>query len=102
MVTIPNIKKVSIRKWCNEEIMVHHLRNSGIIYSRKIDSTFVGLGGEIDAEGLAKYIQGTMKNAKECQIEFTYREIQTMYGTPSKLRTAVDIMRNEINAAPDG
>ena len=101
LMTIPNIKKVSISKWCNEEIMGQHLRNSGIVYSRKIDSTFIGLDGEIDADGLARYIQATIKYAKDCQIEFVYREIQTTYGNPGKLRAAVDIIRKEINSALD-
>ena len=99
---IPNIKKVSISKWCNEEIMGHHLQNSGIIYSRKIDSTFIGLTGEIDAGGLAEYIRRSMKYAKNCQIEFIAREIISIYGNPGKLKTSTDIMRKEIAAVFGG
>ena len=102
LVTIPNIKKVSISKWCNEEIMGHHLRNSGIVYSRKIDASLVGLEGEINADGLAKYMQTTMKHTKDCQIEFIARDIISTYGNPGKLKTAVNIMRKEIAASLDG
>ncbi|MCL2479361.1 MAG: hypothetical protein FWF22_07660 [Treponema sp.] len=94
---IPNIKKVSISKWCNEEIMGQHLRNSGIIYTRKLDAVFAGLDKEIDAEGLARYVRTTMKKAQGCQIEFIYREIPTTYGNPGKLKTVTDIIRREIN-----
>ena len=82
--------------------MGHHLRNSGIVYSRKIDSTFIGLKGDVDADGLAKYMQGTMKHAKDCQIEFIAREIISLNGNPGKLKTAVDIMQREISAALGG
>ena len=99
---IPNIKKLSISKWCDEEIMGHHLRNSGIVYSRKIDSTFIGLTGEIDAKGLAEYIGRSLKYAKDCQIEFIAREIVSIYGNPGKLKKATNIMRKEIAAALGG
>jgi hypothetical protein len=102
LITIPNIKKVSISKWCDEEMMGHHLRNSGIVYSRKVDATFVGLEGDIKADELAGYIRATMKHAKECQIEFIYRDILSTYGNPGKLKTAVDIIRREITSALDG
>ena len=102
LITIPNIKKVSISKWCDEEMMGHHLRNSGIVYSRKVDATFVGLEGDIKADELAGYIRATMKHAKECQIEFIYRDIPSTYGNPGKLKTAVDIIRREITSALDG
>jgi hypothetical protein len=99
---IPNIKKLSISKWCNEEIMGSCLRKSGIVYSRKIDAVFTGLEGEIDAEGLAGYIQATMKHAEGCQIEFIARDIISTYGNPGKLKTAVTIIRKEIAAVLGG
>ena len=102
LAAIPNIKKVSISKWCNEEIMGHHLRNSGIVYSRKIDASFAGLEGELNTDGLARYMQASMKHAKECQIEFISRDILSTYGNPGKLKTAADIMRREIATALGG
>ena len=102
LVTIPNIKKVSISKWCDEEIMGQHLRGSGIVYSRKIDATLIGLEEEIRADGLAGYIQATMKHAKDCQVEFISRDIISTYGKPEKLKTAVNIMRREIASALGG
>jgi hypothetical protein len=99
---IPNIKKLSICKWCNEEIMGHHLRNSGIVYSRKIDATFMGVDSGMDEDGLARYIRATMEKAKDCQIEFIARDIITTFGNPQKLHTAVKIMRQEIANALGG
>lgn len=93
---IKNIKKVSISKWCDEEIMGQHLLNSGIVYSRKLDPLFLGADSGLDAEGLAASIRKTMKYAGGCQIEFLSREVATLYGNTAKLRTAVDIIRREI------
>ena len=90
---IKNIRKVSISKWCNEEIMGKHLANKPIVYSRKLDALFLGGGVSLDEQGLAKYIKDTMRHAKGCQIEFLSREIASIYGNTAKLRRAVDIIR---------
>jgi len=90
---IKNIKKVSISKWCNEEIMGPLLLGSGIVYSRKIDALFFAVYHDLDEAGLEKYIRSTMKHARGCQIEFISREVESVCGNLPKLKTAVDIMR---------
>jgi len=90
---ITNIKKISISKWCDEEIMGSQLANKPIVYSRKLDALFLAGGYDLDAKGLKTYIQETMRHAKGCQIEFLSREIPTIYGNTAKLREAVEIIR---------
>lgn len=90
---IANIRKISISKWCDEEIMGSLLANKPMVYSRKLDALFLGGGFELDAKGLKKYIEATMRYAKECQVEFLAREIPSIYGNTAKLRDAVDIIR---------
>jgi hypothetical protein len=99
--TIPNIKKLSISKWCSEEIMGPYLKNSGIVYSRKIDATLIGVDSRMYPDGLANYIKATMKHAEGCQIEFIARDIISTFGNNGKLKTAVEIMRREIDSALD-
>jgi len=90
---ISNIKKISVSKWCDEEIMGSQLANKPIVYSRKLDALFLSGGYDLDAKGLKQYIQETMRHAKGCQIEFLSREIPMIYGNTAKLREAVDIIR---------
>jgi len=90
---IENIKKLSISKWCNEEIIASHLANKPVVYSRKLDALFLGKDFGIDASGLSDYVKATVITAKGCQIEFLAREVQSFYGNTEKLRTAVDIIR---------
>jgi len=96
---IPNIKKASVSKWCDEAIMGPALTKSGVVYSRKLDALFLGGGPGLDAEGLAAYVRATMRHAGGCQIEFISREIASLYGNTAKLRQATDIMRTEISRA---
>jgi hypothetical protein len=102
--SIPNIKKVSISKWCNEKTMGRLLQNTGIVYSRKIDATYTGIAPGIDAEGLAANIRNTMKYAGECQIEFISRDMICTHGNigNGNLKTAVEIIRHEIAEALGG
>jgi hypothetical protein len=100
--TIPNIKKLSISPWCDESVMGSILSDSGILYSRKLDATFLGVSKELDEERLARSIRQTMKHAKGCQIEFISRDVYTILGNAAKLKRAVDIIRREIADALDG
>ncbi|MDR1060962.1 MAG: hypothetical protein LBL83_07095 [Clostridiales bacterium] len=100
--TIANIKKLSISKWCDEEIMGHFLANSGIVYSRKLDATFLGVDAGIDEAGIAGSIRATMRHAGGCQIEFISRDLLSVHGNLKKLGTAAEIMRREIASALGG
>ena len=91
---ITNIKKVSISKWCDEEIMGSHLKNKPVVYSRKFDALFLGKDSGFDADGFTEYIKNTMRFAEGCQIEFLSREVPSFYGNIKKLKTAVEIFRS--------
>jgi len=49
---MPNLRKVSISAWCNEEIMGERLRGSNVIYSRKPSPNFIGVEKNFDGEYL--------------------------------------------------
>lgn len=99
---IPNIKKLSISKWCDERIMGEKLRNTGIVYSKKLDATYLGVGDLCDERGLRKSIKDTMSLAGGNQIEFIARDILTINNRPEKLRQAVRAVREEIADALGG
>lgn len=93
---IPNISKFSISKWCDERIMGEALRANKVVYSRKPDPTYVGVGGPIlDENAWRKHIKTTLEATKGCQVEFIMRDIYSTGGNLNKAKRAVEIAREE-------
>lgn len=94
---LPNLRKVSISAWCNEEYMGQMLKDTNIIYSRKPSPNFVGVGQKLDEEAFAAYMENTLKAADGCALEFIFRDIYTLGGDRNKAARAVQITRQLIN-----
>ena len=93
---LPNLRKVSISPWCDEEFMGDRLRGQDIIYSRKPSPNFVGVGDKIDEEAFSKHIRKTLQAAKDCHLEIIFRDIYTLNGDTTKPGKAVKIVRQLI------
>jgi hypothetical protein len=93
----PNLRKVSISAWCDENIMGEALRGSRVIYSRKPSPNFIGVGRDFDMEAFSAHIQKTLKSASNCHLEFIFRDVYTLTGDQSKPRKAVEITRRLID-----
>ena len=93
---IPNLKKVSISAWCNEEIMGQKLINSGVIYSRKPSPNFLAVG-KFDEESFAKHIRHTLECSKDCSTEIIFRDIMTICNDKTRPGRAIKIARKEID-----
>lgn len=91
-----NLRKVSISPWCDEEFMGERLRGSNIIYLRKPSPNFVGVGKELDENAFRLHIQKTLKAAKGCHLEISFRDTYNLSGNLDKPRRAVEITREEI------
>lgn len=94
--TLPNLKKVSISPWCNEEVMAENLRGSGIIYHRKPSPNFLGVGAKLDEEGFRVHIEKTLKTARGCRVEITQRDVYTVNNDINKVKRYVEIIRESI------
>lgn len=94
---LPNLRKVSISKWCDEEFMGEMLRGKRIIYCRKPDPNFIGVGRELDESAYKVHISKTLEAAKGCELEFSFRDIYTQGGNPNKFNHAIKILRKLIN-----
>lgn len=92
----PNLRKVSISPWCDENYMGEALRDSKVIYSRKPSPNFVGVGSVFDEDGFDKHIRKTLTAAKGCNLEFIFRDVYTVTGDRSKPKRAVQIARQAI------
>ena len=69
----PNLRKVSISAWCNEEYMGEALRHSPVIYSRKPSPNFIGVGDNFDTEAFSAHIRKTLTEARDCHLEIIFR-----------------------------
>jgi hypothetical protein len=90
---LPNLRKISISPWCDEEYMGQILKGSNTIYHRKPSPNFVGVGKELDEEAYKKHILKTINCAKGCKLEFSFRDVYALSGNPDKPRRAVQIVR---------
>jgi hypothetical protein len=92
---LPNLRKISISPWCDEEIMAERLSGGRAIYSRKPSPNLIGIKAEFDEEAFTAYIQKTAAVVKgRCKAEFIFRDIYTLHGNPAKTRKAVEITRH--------
>ncbi|MEG2842125.1 MAG: hypothetical protein RR900_01445, partial [Ruthenibacterium sp.] len=56
----PNLKKVSISPWCDEEFMGEKLRGTDIIYHRKPNANLLGVGAVLDEDAVKAHILKTL------------------------------------------
>lgn len=94
--TLPNLRKVSISPWCNEETMGERLRGGGITYLRKPSPNFLGVGTALDEEGLRAHMERTARAACGCPLEFSQRDVYTIHHDPGKVRRYVQITRQSV------
>ena len=90
---LPNLAKVSISAWCDEEVMGEKLKDSPVIYSRKPSPNFVGVPEVFDEEAFAAHIRKTARAARDCNVEIIMRDIYTLKGDRKRAKRAVDIAR---------
>lgn len=95
--TLPNLKKVSISPWCDEEYMAENLRGSGIIYHRKPSPNFLGVGTTLDEDAFRAHIEKTVKTARGCKLEIAQRDVYTINRDINKVRRYVEIIRETID-----
>ncbi len=95
---LPNLAKVSISAWCDEEVMGEKLKDSPVIYSRKPSPNFVGVPEVFDEEAFAAHIRKTARAARDCNVEIIMRDIYTLKGDRKRAKRAVDIARAVIGS----
>ena len=99
--TLGNVRKASISAWCDEGYMGERLRECNrdgrkIIYHRKPNPNFLGVGAVLDEEGLRLHIRDTLTAAKGCPLEITQRDVYTINHDEAKARRYIEIIRDEI------
>ena len=90
---LPNLRKLSISPWCDEEYMGEVMRGKKIVYQRKPFPNFFSSALPFDEEAFKKHMEKTVKAARGCPLEVTFRDICSVYGEPQRLTRAVELTR---------
>lgn len=94
---LPNLKKVSISKWCNQSVMGEALRGTGIIFSRKPDPNLLGVDEVLDEDAWRTHIRESLLAAPHVGKEFIVRDVYTVHHNLAKCKRAVQLAREEID-----
>ncbi|MDD4797558.1 MAG: hypothetical protein PHO66_07305, partial [Eubacteriales bacterium] len=94
--TLPNLRKVSISPWCDEQTMGERLRGGKITYLRKPSPNFLGVDKQLDEDGLRVHMERTARAACGCPLEISQRDVYTIHHNPEKVRRYVQIARQSM------
>lgn len=89
-----NLCKVSVSPWADEEKMGEFLRGGRVVYHRKPSPNFIGADDVFDEEGFKAHILKTIRAAKGCRLEFSFRDIYTLKGDLGRPRRAVEMVHS--------
>jgi hypothetical protein len=88
---IPNLRRVSISPWCDEEKMADAL-GQDYIYCRKPNPTLISTG-QFDEDAIKADIRKTVKTAGNCTLEFAMKDVHTLNDEPDRLGRWVALTR---------
>lgn len=92
---LDNLRKLSISAWCNEEYMGEQLQNRNVIYHRKPNANYIGVGKVLDEQEASKHIAKTVAAARGCKLEFSQRDVYTINYDIGKVKRYIEIIRKE-------
>ena len=91
---VPNLRKVSISPWCDEEFMGERLQGTGITFLRKPPATLLGMDTpQLDEDAVLACFRKTAQAAKGCKLEIAQRDVYMVGGSAEKVRRYVELAR---------
>jgi hypothetical protein len=94
---LPNLKKVSISPWCDQQFMGEALQGTEIVFSRKPDPNFLSVDRQLDEVAWRAHLHETLQVTRGVYVEFIIRDVYTVHGDLNNARRAVQIAREEID-----
>ena len=92
-----NLSKVSISQWCDEEYMGDCLRGKKIVYHRKPFPNYLGVDKEFDEKAFSGHIEKSLKAAKGCFFEISYRDVYSLQGDLYRCKKAYEVIKKCID-----
>ena len=90
---LKTLRKISVSPWCDEEYMGEALRGTKVVYHRKPFSNFFSIDPVFDEAAFLRHMEKTVKAARRCPLEITFRDICSVRGEPWRLTRAVELTR---------
>ncbi|MCL2741212.1 MAG: hypothetical protein FWE70_03765, partial [Oscillospiraceae bacterium] len=87
-----NLRKLSVSPWCAEERMGEMLRGRKVVYHRKPFPVLMTTP-TFDEGAFRAHMERTVRAARGCPLEVTFRDITSCAGDPARLVRAVEITR---------
>ena len=90
---LPNLRKVSVSMWCDEEFIGERLRGRKTAYLRKPSPNLLSMGTELDEDEVARQTDKTVAAARGCSLEIITRDVYRINNTWEKVRRYVELTR---------
>ncbi|MCS7222700.1 MAG: hypothetical protein RML36_09915 [Anaerolineae bacterium] len=88
---LPNLRRVSVSPWCNQEIMADEL-GKDYIFCRKPSPTLISTA-VWDEEAIREDLRTTLRIARGCPLELVMKDVHTLYDQPWRLGRWVQLAR---------
>jgi hypothetical protein len=88
---IPNLRRVSVSPWCDQEAMAEAL-GEDYIFCRKPNPAMISTE-HFDEDAIREDIRTTLRIAGDCALEFAMKDVHTLSGNPMRLGRWVDLAR---------
>lgn len=92
---IPNLRRVSVSPWCDQEIMAEKL-GKNYIFSRKPNPSLVCVSFNEDV--IRRDIRNTLKIAEGCVLEIILKDTHTVQNDPRRISRWVEIAMEEVQS----
>lgn len=90
---MPNIRRISVSPWCDQEIMADKLQKD-YIFSRKPNPSQICVS--FDEDQIRKDIYNTLKIANNNVVEIIMKDIHTVQNQPCRIKRWVEIALDEV------
>jgi len=95
LATLPNLRKLSISAWTDEDVIGEALQGRKTVYHRKPAPQFIGVDRILNEDAVRASIKKTVQCAKGLTLEFSQRDVYTVHNDVKKVARFVEIIREE-------
>lgn len=90
--SLPNLARVSVSPWADEEKMARYCRERGVVYSRKPSPNFY-IAEKLDEDGMRASLEKTVACTTGCRLELVQRDVMTTRGDLERFVRWVELAR---------
>jgi hypothetical protein len=92
---LPNLRRVSVSPWCDQEAMVNEL-GANYIHCRKPNPTLISTE-TFDEDAIRADLHRTLEICRGVPLELVMKDVHTLNDQPERLSRWVQLARQEIN-----